>query len=51
MDSQCHFEHPPPPRVYCMPAPFTRSHGGSAYHRVADAYGASTPHRGPAYRG
>lgn len=40
----CHFPTPPPRRAYCQPAPFSREHGGAAYHRMAVAYGASRPH-------
>src|ERR1700722_6018186 len=39
-NSQCQFPAPPPPRVYCQPAPFT-SACGQRYQPLAMAYGQS----------
>lgn len=38
----CLFQAPPPRKVHCLPAPFTRTDGGR-YHRLVVAYGQSRP--------
>lgn len=39
----CHFPAPPPRRVYCHPAAFSRNCGDGKYQRLVSAYGSSRP--------
>jgi hypothetical protein len=39
----CHFPAPPPKRVYCHPAQFSRLASGQTYALIFNAYGSSRP--------